>query len=244
MADTHTDASEGVDTSARVIVRNLAGSVIASVTPVPGSISDLKDAIEQQIPMPRAVQKLVMFGGVRVYNDDDTLEATDLEVILVTDSIMAALTDAFARCPKLQNLNVDGQAIDLTDAKALEAIVKNGQSMIGNHLGLGDAEGQALGQFLKHFTNLQQLLLNRNQIGNVGAKAIGDALKDCKNLRAMHLSCNQIGDAGARDLAENLQHCTKFSSIALQVNPIGNDGRQAITTLRASCPDLMDVRFS
>lgn len=85
MADAVVHDIESTDAAVMVSVRNLAGSVLTSVTPMPDSVAELKHAIETQIGMPRALQKLIKFDDAQVYDDDDKLEANSLDVVLIKD---------------------------------------------------------------------------------------------------------------------------------------------------------------
>jgi hypothetical protein len=68
-----------------VAVRNLPGDVIASVSPVPENVAQLKGEIEKRIGTPRALQKLVNSEEGCVYNDNDKIGPGSLEVVLLKD---------------------------------------------------------------------------------------------------------------------------------------------------------------
>ena len=82
--------------------------------------------------------------------------------------------------------------------------------------------------FLKHFTNLQKLVLPSNRIGNDGAKALADCLKHHTNLQTLFLDSNNIGSDGAKALADCLKHHTNLQTLSLSSNNIGSDGAKAL----------------
>lgn len=65
-------------------VRSLAGSVLAQLHCVPATVSETKDALEQQTGVPAALQKLILDG--RVIGDDEALDAdVSADIVLVVD---------------------------------------------------------------------------------------------------------------------------------------------------------------
>lgn len=107
MADAVESVEMSVDAVAMVTVRNLPGSVVTTVTPVPETVAQLKEEIETQIGMPRALQKLLKVGDAYVYTDDDKLEPTSLDVVLIKDETPLWTWD-IANNPGRESLEGDG----------------------------------------------------------------------------------------------------------------------------------------
>lgn len=78
-------AAEPSEEIASVTVRSLPGSVLASVCPVPANVASLKEEIEKQLGMPRALQKIINVDDACVYADTHELEAVSLDVTLIQD---------------------------------------------------------------------------------------------------------------------------------------------------------------
>lgn len=68
-----------------VTVYNFPGAVLATVSPVPPSVRELKIAISEQISVPPGLQKLVEHGGCHIYEDNELLKGESLSVVMVTD---------------------------------------------------------------------------------------------------------------------------------------------------------------
>jgi hypothetical protein len=83
--ETAADSEMRAEDIPAVTVRNLPGTILATVRPVPETVLLLKQEIENTTKMPRALQKLIKFGEAEVYSDTDKLVQEPLDVILIKD---------------------------------------------------------------------------------------------------------------------------------------------------------------
>lgn len=98
-----------------VIVQNMAGAELATFSPVPPNVLELKRQIEAQTSIPVALQKLIESEGVHIYRDSESLSdkfesGTSLKVIMVVDQTPLFSWDV-ASNPGKDALKLEGGSI-------------------------------------------------------------------------------------------------------------------------------------
>ena len=91
-----------------VVVSNLAGGILAEISPVPADLFDLKLQLEERTGIPTALQKLVKDGAVLTSTGD--LPAEGFEVLCVKDETPLCTWDAEGN-PASHQIEVDGATI-------------------------------------------------------------------------------------------------------------------------------------
>merc|ERR1712216_1091217 len=108
---------EGTPKSPAVLVYNLAGNLLTTVTPVPQDVALLKESIETQLNKPRALQKIVKQGDFSVLEDDVKLESdATLEVNLLQDESPLWSWD-YENNPSKAQLIVEGPIVKCPNLK-------------------------------------------------------------------------------------------------------------------------------
>jgi hypothetical protein len=91
-----------------VTVQSISGKVLATVSPVPPSIGELKLAIAERTSIPPALQKLIELEGTHIYEDKETLEDDkSMQLIMVTDE-SAMFTWQVAENPDCNSFQLEG----------------------------------------------------------------------------------------------------------------------------------------
>jgi len=99
-----------------VTVRNLAGAVLAIVSPAPADVTALRSSIEEHTGVAPALQKFLPIGGTRALEDGDTLGPEVTEVQMVVDETpmftwdhasnpnrdMLSISENTVKCPGLK----------------------------------------------------------------------------------------------------------------------------------------------
>lgn len=93
-----------------VTVQNLPGVVMATVSPVPRTILELKTAIEAETSVPVKLQKLIECEGLGIYEDSHCLSAKNLALVMVVDETAQFAWDV-ADNPSKDQLELEGSSI-------------------------------------------------------------------------------------------------------------------------------------
>merc|ERR1711988_1863077 len=109
MSDVVVPEAEGSspESTETVTVQSIAGKVLATVSPVPTTIGDLKLAIAELTSIPPALQKLIELEGTHIYEDKETLEDKSIQLIMVTDE-SAMFTWQVAENPDCDSFQLEG----------------------------------------------------------------------------------------------------------------------------------------
>ncbi|CAN8024127.1 unnamed protein product, partial [Ixodes persulcatus] len=117
------------------------------------------------------------------------------------------IAGALATNDTLQHLNMGGNSIGLTGAKALASSLEANSSLLTLNLrnnNLGTCGAISLADVLPRNRTLQELYLCKNSIGEEGVVAIADSLVANQSLRALSIEANYLGDNGVAALARLL----------------------------------------
>jgi len=95
---------------AAATVRNMAGTVLAVVEPIPPEVAVLKAAIEQQTGCPPALQRLIAAGRGQPLDNDAELQPEAVELTMVVDETPMFTWDC-AGNPSRHMLEVSGSTV-------------------------------------------------------------------------------------------------------------------------------------
>jgi len=93
-----------------VTAHSLSGAVLATVSPVPVNILQLKMALEEKTSVPVALQKLLELEGTHVFLDDEKLSGESLKVLMMTDETALFSWDLNSN-PDKDMLDLEGTSI-------------------------------------------------------------------------------------------------------------------------------------
>jgi len=111
MESVSADAPGTTTLDKQVQVMKLSGAVLVTVTPVPKSILELKQAIFEKVSIPVALQNLLEIDGSSTHNDGKELDATQNHSMLLVTSEAPMHTWDIGNNPGASYLQLEGTSI-------------------------------------------------------------------------------------------------------------------------------------
>mmetsp|Transcript_141464 Transcript_141464/g.257101 ORF Transcript_141464/g.257101 Transcript_141464/m.257101 type:complete len:312 (-) Transcript_141464:143-1078(-) len=91
-----------------VEVLTMSGKVLTTVSPVPATVLELKQAIFERVSVPVALQKLLGFDGANVYEDGTRLDSSASMSVLMVKDETAMFTWDLENNPSSDQLQLEG----------------------------------------------------------------------------------------------------------------------------------------